>query len=91
MKGKTGKKNLVPVVKKCEKCGCEFLASSNYVHFCEECGIIAKKERRQRVYKKNASKKHKEIIKNGIENAKRFSLDIVVSSYTELYSEVLKS
>lgn len=32
-----------------------------------------------------------EIIKNGIENAKRFSLDIVVSSYTELYSEVLKS
>lgn len=32
-----------------------------------------------------------EIIKNGIENAKRFSLDKVVSSYMELYSEVLKS
>ena len=52
MKGKTGKKNLVPVLKKCERCGVEFLASSNYVHFCEECGIIAKKERRQRAYKK---------------------------------------
>lgn len=31
------------------------------------------------------------IIKRGIENAKRFSIDKVVSSYTELYSEVLKS
>ena len=77
MKGKTGKKNLVPVLKKCEKCGCEFLASSNYVHFCEECGIIAKKERRQRVYKKNASKKHKEIIKNGIEG-----VDYIINLWT---------
>ena len=77
MKGKTGKKNLVPVLKKCERCGVEFLASSNYVHFCEECGIIAKKERRQRAYKKNASKKHKEIIKNGIEG-----VDYIINLWT---------
>ena len=67
MKGKTGKKNLVPVMKKCERCGNDFLASSNYVHFCDECSVIVKKERQQRAYKKNAIKKHKEIIENGIE------------------------
>jgi hypothetical protein len=67
MKGKTGKKNLVPVVKKCEKCGCEFLASSNYVHFCDECKIIADKERKQRSYKKVMNKKHNKMIENGVE------------------------
>ena len=41
---KIGKKNLKPVVKKCERCGNDFLASSNYVHFCEECSVIVKKE-----------------------------------------------
>ena len=55
MKGKTGKKNLVPVVKKCERCGNDFLASSNYVHFCSECSVIVKKERQQRAYKKNGN------------------------------------
>ena len=77
MSGKVGKKNLVPVVKKCEKCGNDFLASSNYVHFCEECGIIAKKERRQRAYRKNAIKKHKEIIENGIEG-----VDYIINLWT---------
>lgn len=62
-----GKKNLKPVIKKCEKCGVEFLASSNYVHFCEECGIIAKKERYQRCKKKSVNKKHEELLKNGVE------------------------
>ena len=77
MSGKIGKKNLVPVVKKCEKCGNDFLASSNYVHFCEDCGIIAKKERRQRAYRKNAIKKHKEIIENGIEG-----VDYIINLWT---------
>ena len=67
MKGKTGKKNLVPVVKKCERCGNDFLASSNYVHFCEGCSVIVKKERLQRSYKKREIKKHAEILKNGVE------------------------
>ena len=72
-----GKKNLVPVVKKCERCGNDFLASSNYVHFCDECSVIVKKERRQRAYKKNAIKKHKEIIKNGIEG-----VDYIINLWT---------
>ena len=38
-----GKKNLVPVVKKCERCGNDFLASSNYVHFCEDCSVFNSK------------------------------------------------
>ena len=67
MKGKTGKKNLVPVLKKCEKCGCEFLASSNYVHFCDECRIIVDKERKQRSYKKAMNKKHNKMIEYGVE------------------------
>ena len=73
----SGKKNLVPVVKKCERCGNDFLASSNYVHFCDECSIIAKKERRQRAYRKNAIKKHKEIIENGIEG-----VDYIINLWT---------
>lgn len=77
MVGKTGKKNLVPVIKKCEMCGDEFLASSNYVHFCEECSVIAKKERRQRSYRKNAIKKHKEIIENGVEG-----IDYIINLWT---------
>lgn len=48
MVGKTGKKNLVPVIKKCERCGNDFLAPSNYVHFCEECSIIVKREAKDR-------------------------------------------
>ena len=44
----SGKKNLVPVVKKCERCGNDFLASSNYVHFCEECSVIVKREAKDR-------------------------------------------
>ena len=63
----SGKKNLVPVVKKCERCGCDFLASSNYVHFCDECKIIADKERKQRSYKKVMNKKHNNMIENGVE------------------------
>jgi hypothetical protein len=62
-----GKKNLVPVVKKCERCGNDFLASSNYVHFCEDCKIITDNERKQRSYKKVMEKKHKKMIENGIE------------------------
>lgn len=76
-KSKIGKKNLKPVVKKCEKCGNDFLASSNYVHFCEDCSVIVKKERRQRAYRKNAIKKHKEIIKNGIEG-----VDYIINLWT---------
>ena len=52
-----GKKNLVPVVKKCERCGNDFLASSNYVHFCEDCKIITDNERKQRSYKKVMEKR----------------------------------
>ena len=77
MSCKIGKKNLVPVVKRCEKCGNDFLASSNYVHFCDECSVIAKKERRQRAYRKNAIKKHKEIIENGIEG-----VDYIINLWT---------
>ena len=44
----SGKKNLVPVIKKCERCGNDFLASSNYVHFCDGCSIIVKKEAKER-------------------------------------------
>ena len=62
-----GKKNLVPVVKKCERCGNDFLASSNYVHFCEDCKIITDNERKQRSYKKVMEKKHKKMMENGIE------------------------
>lgn len=62
-----GKKNLVPVVKKCERCGNDFLASSNYVHFCEDCKIITDNERKQRSYKKVMEKKHKRMIENGVE------------------------
>lgn len=62
-----GKKNLVPVVKKCERCGNDFLASSNYVHFCEDCKIITDNERKQRSYKKVMKKKHKKMIENGVE------------------------
>lgn len=61
------KKNLVPVVKKCERCGNDFLASSNYVHFCEDCKIITDNERKQRSYKKVMEKKHKKMIENGVE------------------------
>ena len=63
----SGKKNLVPVVKKCERCGCDFLASSNYVHFCEDCSVVVKNERLQRSYKKRAIKKHKLLLENGVE------------------------
>lgn len=62
-----GKKNLVPVVKKCERCGNDFLASSNYVHFCEDCKNITDNERKQRSYKKVMEKKHKKMIENGVE------------------------
>lgn len=62
-----GKKNLVPVVKKCERCGNDFLASSNYVHFCEDCKIITDNERKQRSYKKVIEKKHKKMMENGVE------------------------
>lgn len=61
------KKNVKPVIKNCEKCGCEFLASSNYVHFCDECRIVADKERKLRSYKKVMNKKHSKMIENGIE------------------------
>ena len=32
----------------CERCGKEFEASSGYVHFCDECSIIVKEEKRKR-------------------------------------------
>lgn len=35
-------------IKICERCGKEFEASSGYVHFCNECLIIIKQEKRER-------------------------------------------
>lgn len=62
----SGKKNLVPVLKKCEKCGCEFIASSNYVHFCEECSVIVKREAKERHNKSRLIAKQNKLL-NGIE------------------------
>ena len=67
MKGKTGQKNLVPVVKKCERCGNDFLASSNYVHFCEECSIIVKREAKDRHNKTRLIAKQNKLLKDGVE------------------------
>ena len=63
----SGKKNLVPVSKKCEKCGCEFIASSNYVHFCSECSVIVKNEARERHNKSRLIAKQNKLLKDGIE------------------------
>ena len=62
----SGKKNLVPVLKKCEKCGCEFIASSNYVHFCEECSVIVKREAKERHNKSILIAKQNKLLK-GVE------------------------
>ena len=62
-----GKKNLVPVIKKCERCGNNFLASSNYVHFCEECSIIVKREAKDRHNKSRLIAKQNKLLKDGIE------------------------
>lgn len=62
----SGKKNLVPVLKKCEKCGCEFIASSNYVHFCEECSAIVKREAKDRHNKSRLIAKQNKLLK-GVE------------------------
>lgn len=67
MESKTGKKNLVPVIKKCEKCGNDFLASSNYVHFCEECSIIVKREAKDRHNKSRLIAKQNKLLKDGVE------------------------
>ena len=67
MKYKTGKKNLVPVIKKCERCGNDFLASSNYVHFCEDCSIIVKEEARERHNKSRLIAKQNKLLKDGVE------------------------
>ena len=66
MKGKTGKKNLVPVVKKCDRCGNDFLASSNYVHFCDECSVIVKKDAKERHNKSRLIAKQNKLL-NGVE------------------------
>ena len=62
----SGKKNLVPVLKKCEKCGCEFIASSNYVHFCEDCSVIVKREAKDRHNKSRLIAKQNKLLK-GVE------------------------
>jgi hypothetical protein len=67
MKGKTGQKNLVPVVKKCERCGNDFVASSNYVHFCEDCSIIVKREAKDRHNKTRLIAKQNKLLKEGVE------------------------
>lgn len=66
MKGKIGQKNLVPVIKKCERCDCDFLASSNYVHFCEKCSVIVKKEAKDRHNKSRLIAKQNKLLK-GVE------------------------
>ena len=62
----SGKKNLVPVVKKCDRCGNDFLASSNYVHFCDECSVIVKRERKDRHNKSRLIAKQNKLL-NGVE------------------------
>ena len=62
----SGKKNLVPVIKKCERCGNDFLASSNYVHFCDGCSIIVKKEAKERHNKARLIVKQNKLL-NGVE------------------------
>lgn len=37
-----------PKEKVCERCGKKFMASSGYVHFCDECSEIVKQEKRNR-------------------------------------------
>ena len=66
MKGKTGKKNLGPVVKKCDRCGNDFLVSSNYVHFCDECSVIVKKDAKERHNKSRLIAKQNKLL-NGVE------------------------
>ena len=53
--------------KNCERCGKEFEASSGYVHFCDECSIIVKEEKRKRNNEARLIAKQNKLLK-GIEN-----------------------
>ena len=51
----------------CERCGKEFEASSGYVHFCDECSIIVKEEKRKRNNEARLIAKQNKLLK-GVEN-----------------------
>ena len=51
----------------CERCGKEFEASSGYVHFCDECSIIVKEEKRKRNNEARLIAKQNNLLK-GVEN-----------------------
>ena len=51
----------------CERCGKEFEATSNYVHFCDECSIIVKEEKRKRNNEARLIAKQNKLLK-GVEN-----------------------
>lgn len=53
-------------VKICERCGKEFLAESGYVHFCDECLLVVKQEKRKRNQMSQTLKKQQELLK-GVE------------------------
>jgi len=54
-------------IKVCERCGREFEAESGYVHFCNECSIIVKEEKRKRNNEARLVAKQNKLLK-GVEN-----------------------
>lgn len=53
--------------KNCERCGKEFEADSGYVHFCNECSVIVKEEKRKRNNEARLVAKQNKLLK-GVEN-----------------------